>query len=133
MASFSVRFLGCKDSQTDAQALRERLVHDGHHAGGGDGEVAVVNTCCVTNEGLAKSRQAASRAARPHARASGTRRGPPPLAAAPPAAPRPRVGARAAGPRLSEAAFAGLPDNVAVVAGQIEQAVETVAGDVGAI
>ena len=30
MASFSVRFLGCKVSQTDAQALRERLVRDGH-------------------------------------------------------------------------------------------------------
>ena len=30
MASFSVRFLGCKVSQTDAQALRERLLRDGH-------------------------------------------------------------------------------------------------------
>ena len=37
------------------------------------------------------------------------------------------------GARLSEHAFAGLPANVTVVPGQIEQAVETVAGDVGAI
>ena len=68
MASFSVRFLGCNVSQTDAQALRERLVRDGHDEVEGSGDVAVVNTCCVTNEGLAKSRQAAARAARSHAR-----------------------------------------------------------------
>jgi threonylcarbamoyladenosine tRNA methylthiotransferase MtaB len=111
MASFSVRFLGCKVSQTDAQALRERLLRDGHTEVDGAGDVAVVNTCCVTNEGLAKSRQAASRAARSHR----------------------RVYVTGCGARLSETAFAGLPANVTVVAGQIEQAVETVAGDVGAI
>jgi threonylcarbamoyladenosine tRNA methylthiotransferase MtaB len=111
MASFSVRFLGCKVSQTDAQALRERLVRDGHREVAGRGDVAVVNTCCVTNEGLAKSRQAAARAARSHG----------------------RVYVTGCGARLSRDAFAGLPANVTVVAGQIEQAVETVAGDVGAI
>jgi threonylcarbamoyladenosine tRNA methylthiotransferase MtaB len=111
MASFSVRFLGCKVSQTDAQALRERLLRDGHREVDGSGDVAVVNTCCVTNEGLAKSRQAVSRAARSHA----------------------RVYVTGCGARLSEQAFAGLPANVTVVAGQIEEAVETVAGDVGAI
>ena len=111
MASFSVRFLGCKVSQTDAQALRERLVRDGHHEVDAGGDVAVVNTCCVTNEALAKSRQAAARAARSHA----------------------RVYVTGCGARLSDDAFSGLPENVAVVAGQIEQAVETVAGDVGAI
>jgi threonylcarbamoyladenosine tRNA methylthiotransferase MtaB len=111
MASFTIGFLGCKVSQTDAQALRERLLHDGHAEVAERGDVAVVNTCCVTNEGLAKSRQAASRAARSHA----------------------RVYVTGCGARLSEAAFAGLPDNVTVVRGQIEEAVETVAGDVGAI
>ena len=30
MATFSVRFLGCKVSQTDAQQVRERLLADGH-------------------------------------------------------------------------------------------------------
>jgi tRNA A37 methylthiotransferase MiaB len=30
MATFSVRFLGCKVSHSDAQALRERLIADGH-------------------------------------------------------------------------------------------------------
>ncbi len=109
MAGFSVRFLGCKVSQTDAQALRERLLRDGHAEGGRD--VAVVNTCCVTNEALAKSRQAASRAARTHG----------------------RVYVTGCGARLSETAFAGLPENVTVVRGQLDEAVEQVAGDVGAI
>jgi len=111
MATFSIRFLGCKVSQTDAQALRERLVRDGHLEADGQGEVAVVNTCCVTNEGLAKSRQAASRAARTHA----------------------RVYVTGCGARISATAFAGMPANVTVVPGQIEEAVETVAGDVGPI
>ncbi|HWG56177.1 MAG TPA: MiaB/RimO family radical SAM methylthiotransferase [Gaiellaceae bacterium] len=111
MARFSVRFLGCKVSHTDAQALRERLLRDGHTETADGGDVAVVNTCCVTNEGLAKSRQAAARAARSHA----------------------RVYVTGCGARLSADAFAGLPQNVTVVPGQIERAVETVAGDVGAI
>jgi threonylcarbamoyladenosine tRNA methylthiotransferase MtaB len=111
MASFSIGFLGCKVSQTDAQALRERLLRDGHTETESAGDVAVVNTCCVTNEGLAKSRQAASRAARSHR----------------------RVYVTGCGARLSDSAFAGLPENVTIVTGQIEEAVETVAGDVGAI
>jgi len=109
MARFSVGFLGCKVSYTDAQAVRERLLHDGHVEG--SGEVAVLNTCCVTNEALAKSRQAASRAARSHA----------------------RVYVTGCGARLSDDAFAGLPENVAVIPSAIEEAVEQVAGDVGAI
>ncbi len=109
MARFSTRFLGCKVSHTDVQAVRERLLADGHTEGGG--EVAVVNTCCVTHEALAKSRQAASRAARTHS----------------------RVYVTGCGARLSETAFAGLPENVTVVRGQIEEAVERIAGDVGAI
>jgi hypothetical protein len=30
MATFSTRFLGCKVSFADAQAIRERLLADGH-------------------------------------------------------------------------------------------------------
>ena len=109
MARFSVGFLGCKVSHTDAQAIRERLLADGHDEG--RGEIAVVNTCCVTNEALAKSRQAAARAARTHD----------------------RVFVTGCGARLSDEAFAGLPANVTVLSGQIEEAVEQIAGDVGAI
>ena len=43
MATFSIRFLGCKVSQTDAQALRERLLRDGHTEAAA-ADVAVVNT-----------------------------------------------------------------------------------------
>jgi len=111
VARFSVRFLGCKVSHTDAQAVRERLLGDGHAQVEDAGDVAVVNTCCVTNEALAKSRQAVSRAARTHA----------------------RVYVTGCGARLSENAFAGLPQNVTVLRGRIEDAVEAIAGDVGAI
>src|SRR4029453_5226237 len=68
MATFTVRFLGCKVSHVDAQALRERLLADGHDGIDGSADVAVVNTCCVTDEAVAKSRQAAARAARTHRR-----------------------------------------------------------------
>ena len=68
MATFSVAFLGCKVSQTDAHAVRERLLADGHEERDGHADVAVVNTCCVTHEAVRKSRRAAARAARKHRR-----------------------------------------------------------------
>ena len=68
MASFSVSFLGCKVSYADGQAVRERLLRDGHAEVAGGGDVAVVNTCCVTHEAISKSRQAVSRAAKSHGR-----------------------------------------------------------------
>jgi len=111
MASFSVDFLGCKVSHVDAQALRERLLVDGHTERGGGADVAVVNTCCVTHEAVRKSRHAASRAARTHG----------------------RVYVTGCGANLSAEAFAGLPENVVVVARSSEQTPEFVAGDVGAI
>jgi threonylcarbamoyladenosine tRNA methylthiotransferase MtaB len=64
MATFSTRFLGCKVSFADAQAIRERLLADGHPEVDEDGEIQVVNTCCVTHEAVSKSRQAVARAAR---------------------------------------------------------------------
>jgi threonylcarbamoyladenosine tRNA methylthiotransferase MtaB len=111
MASFSVAFLGCKVSQTDAQELRERLVAGGHSEGAGETDVAVVNTCCVTHEAVRKSRQAARRAAR--------RAG--------------RVYVTGCGASLRGDAFAGLPDNVTVVRLPSERTSAWVAGDVGAI
>ena len=70
MATFSVRFLGCKVSHTDAQDVRERAARATatHERAGRRRDVAVVNTCCVTHEAVRKSRQAAARAARTHAR-----------------------------------------------------------------
>ena len=66
VATFSVRFLGCKVSHVDAQEIRERLLADGHSERDDGAEVAVVNTCCVTHE--ARAQVAARRfAGRPHA------------------------------------------------------------------
>jgi threonylcarbamoyladenosine tRNA methylthiotransferase MtaB len=107
MARFSVDFLGCKVSQTDAQEIRERLAGDGH-AEVPDGEIAVVNTCCVTHEAVRKSRQAARRAAR-RAR---------------------RVYVTGCAARLP-GAFDGLPTNVRVIGGASERAPALVARDVG--
>jgi threonylcarbamoyladenosine tRNA methylthiotransferase MtaB len=111
VATFSVRFLGCKVSHADAHALRERLIADGHEERDGTADVAVVNTCCVTHEAVSKSRQAASRAARTYR----------------------RVYVTGCAANLGGEAMAGLPDNVAVVARRGEDTPEIVARDVGAI
>ena len=111
MATFSVRFLGCKVSHVDAHEVRERLLADGHDEREQDADVAVVNTCCVTNEAVAKSRKEAARAARTHR----------------------RVYVTGCGANLAADAFAGLPENVVVVARRSEDTPEFVAGDVGAL
>ena len=111
MPTFSVRFLGCKVSHADAQALRERLLADGHEERAGAADVAVVNGCCVTNEAVAKSRQAAARAARTHRRVYVT-----------------GCAANLAGDALST-----LPAHVSVIRGTPERTPELVARDVGAI
>ena len=109
MAGFSIRFLGCKVSHTDAHEIREELLAAGHAEGGSD--IAVVNTCCVTHEAVRKSRQAATRAARTHA----------------------RVYVTGCAANLAADAFAGLPDNVTVVARRSEDTPAFVAGAVGAL
>ena len=110
MATFSTQFLGCKVSFADAQAIRERLLADGHVEVEGNGEIQVVNTCCVTHEAVSKSRQATSRAARTaHA-----------------------VYVTGCASNL-DGAFAGAPGNVVVTRRTGDEAAEFVAGAVGAI
>jgi len=111
MASFSVRFLGCKVSHTDTQGVREALLRDGHVEVDGHGDVAVVNACCVTHEAVRKSRHAAARAARTHG----------------------RVYVTGCAANLAGDAFGGLPGNVIVVRRRSEETPAFVAGDVGAI
>ncbi len=111
MATFSIRFLGCKVSHVDAHEVREALLADGHAERADAADVAVVNTCCVTNEAVAKSRKEAARAARTHR----------------------RVYVTGCGANLAADAFAGLPENVVVVARRSEETPGFVAGDVGAI
>ncbi|MGH3001124.1 MAG: MiaB/RimO family radical SAM methylthiotransferase [Gaiellaceae bacterium] len=112
MATFSVDFLGCKVSHVDAHEVREALLAGGHaERRGPAADVAVISTCCVTGEAVAKSRKAASRAARTHR----------------------RVYVTGCGANLSGDAFANLPANVTVVAKRSEETPAFVAGDVGAI
>ena len=111
VATFTVRFLGCKVSHTDAQDVRERLLRDGHDEVDSGADVAVVNTCCVTNEAVSKSRKEAARAARTHS----------------------RVYVTGCGANLDGDAFAGLPPNVVVVARTSEETPVVVARDVGAL
>jgi threonylcarbamoyladenosine tRNA methylthiotransferase MtaB len=111
MATFDVRFLGCKVSHLDAQEMRARLLADGHEGRAGTTDIAVVNTCCVTNEALSKSRQAAARAARTHR----------------------RVYVTGCGANLGNDAFAGLPENVVVVSRRSEETPAFVSNHVGAL
>jgi threonylcarbamoyladenosine tRNA methylthiotransferase MtaB len=113
MARFRVDFLGCKVSHVDAHEIRERLLADGHTAArpGERADVAVISSCCVTNEALAKSRKAAARAARTHA----------------------RVYVTGCGANLAGDGLAGLPPNVTTVDRPAEGTPSFVAGDVGAI
>jgi threonylcarbamoyladenosine tRNA methylthiotransferase MtaB len=111
MATFSVRFLGCKVSHVDAHEVRERLLADGHLERADGADVAIVNTCCVTHEAVSKSRKEAARASRTHR----------------------RVYVTGCAANLATDAFAGLPENVVVVARRSEETPGFVAGDVGAI
>ena len=110
MARFSTDFLGCKVSHADAQEIRERLLAEGHVEDADDADVAVISTCCVTHEAVAKSRKAARQAAR-----SGG-----------------RVYLTGCAANLS-GSFDDLPANVTVVALPSERTAAFVAGDVGAI
>jgi threonylcarbamoyladenosine tRNA methylthiotransferase MtaB len=108
---FTVEFLGCKVSHVDAHEIRERLLAAGHAERRANADVAVINSCCVTNEAVAKSRKAAARAARTHR----------------------RVYLTGCAANLDSDALAGLPGNVTVVAKRPEETAAFVAGDVGAL
>ena len=110
VATFSVEFLGCKVSYTDAQAVRERLLAGGLSEEAGSDEIAVVNTCCVTHEAVRKSRKAARRAAD---RAE-------------------RVYVTGCAANL-DGAFAEMPDNVSVVAERSEETPAAIATDAGVL
>jgi threonylcarbamoyladenosine tRNA methylthiotransferase MtaB len=110
VATFTTRFLGCKVSFADEQAIRERMLADGHAETSGGADVAVINTCCVTHEAVSKSRQTAGRLARSSR----------------------RVYVTGCAARL-ESAFSGLPPNVVVVPRTGEEAAAAIAGDVGSI
>jgi threonylcarbamoyladenosine tRNA methylthiotransferase MtaB len=65
VASFAVKFLGCKVSQADAMLARQALLAAGHaEVPEQEAELHVINTCCITSEAEAKSRQAVRRSLR---------------------------------------------------------------------
>src|SRR5215208_5103436 len=111
MARFSIRFLGCKVSYSDAHEIREQLLREGHDDSPEDAEVAVVNACCVTHEAVRKSRQAVARAARTHG----------------------RVYVTGCAANLTGDPFSGIDGNVIVVRKRSEETASFVAGDVGSI
>jgi threonylcarbamoyladenosine tRNA methylthiotransferase MtaB len=62
VTTFAVKFLGCKVSQADAMSARAALIGAGHsEAAEDEADVHVVNTCCITREAEAKSRQSVRR------------------------------------------------------------------------
>ena len=65
VASFAVKFLGCKVSQADAMLARRALLAAGHtEVAEVDADLHVINTCCITAEAEAKSRQSVRRSLR---------------------------------------------------------------------
>jgi threonylcarbamoyladenosine tRNA methylthiotransferase MtaB len=65
VASFAVKFLGCKVSQADAMLARQALLAAGHQEVAEDqAELHVINTCCITSEAESKSRHSVRRSLR---------------------------------------------------------------------
>jgi threonylcarbamoyladenosine tRNA methylthiotransferase MtaB len=59
---FAVKFLGCKVSQADVMLARRRLLAAGHEeVPEAEADLHVINTCCITGEAEAKSRQSVRR------------------------------------------------------------------------
>jgi threonylcarbamoyladenosine tRNA methylthiotransferase MtaB len=66
---FAVKFLGCKVSHADAMLARRHLLDAGHEeAPEQEAELLVINTCCITGEAEAKSRQSVRRSLKSGAR-----------------------------------------------------------------
>lgn len=62
VTTFAVKFLGCKVSQADAMQARGALLAAGHtETSEAEAALHVINTCCITSEAEAKSRQSVRR------------------------------------------------------------------------
>ena len=110
MATFAVKFLGCKVSQADAMLARQALLSAGHTEVAEDAaELHFVNTCCITSEAEAKSRQSVRRSLKQ--------------------ADRVYVGGCAV--NLDAQQFSGIDIRVAALPGTSEDVAGTIAGQVG--
>jgi len=62
---FAVKFLGCKVSQADVMLARRQLLAAGHvEVPEAEADLHLINTCCITSEAEAKSRQSVRRSLR---------------------------------------------------------------------
>ena len=111
MATFESAFSAARSRTSTRRTCASGCSRTGMWSARRDADVAVVNTCCVTNEALSKSRQAAARAARSHQ----------------------RVYVTGCGANLEGDHFAGLPQNVVVVRRRSEETPAAVAADLGAL
>ena len=112
MATFNVRFLGCKVSHLDAQDVRERLLADGHEERDGATPTSRSSTRAASRtRRVSKSRQAAARAARTHR----------------------RVYVTGCAANLAATRSPGCPGTSSSFARRSEETPAVVAGDVGAI
>ena len=68
----AIKTLGCRQNQYESDALQESLRREGHTAAGADEEadLFIINTCTVTKEADADSRQMIRRAVRHNPSAS---------------------------------------------------------------
>ena len=109
--SFSVEFLGCKIRTPTSRACASGCWPAASRRRARRGAVHVVNTCCVTNEAVAKSRKAVRAALRRGAQ---------------------QVYVTGCATRLGADAFAGTGAHVTVVRENAEEAAERIARELGA-
>jgi threonylcarbamoyladenosine tRNA methylthiotransferase MtaB len=71
MKTFIIKTIGCKANQYDTELIRGHLVRNGYreHAGDGEADLCIVNTCTVTGMSDLKSRRAVVRLIRRYPRA----------------------------------------------------------------
>jgi len=111
MGSFAVKFLGCKVSQADAMLARQALLASGHiEAPEDQADMHVINTCCITGEAEAKSRQSVRRSLKTAA----------------------QVYVSGCATNLNARQFAEIDERVRPFVGTAEDVAVSIAGDVGA-
>jgi threonylcarbamoyladenosine tRNA methylthiotransferase MtaB len=111
VSTFAVKFLGCKVSQADAMLARAALLAAGHvEAPEHDAELHVINTCCITSEAEAKSRQSVRRSLA-HAN---------------------QVYVSGCAINLDAAQFTAIDERVRALVGTAEDAADSLVGSVGA-
>jgi threonylcarbamoyladenosine tRNA methylthiotransferase MtaB len=123
VTTFHVKFLGCKVSQADAMQARAALVAAGHtEAPEAEAELHVVNTCCITREAEAKSRQSVRRSLHgPPAGESGRRA----------AGGMRRVVVTGCAANLNASQFDAIAPEVTALVGTADDVAEEVAGTAG--